>query len=87
MGDLMELPEGAPELLRLRDAYLEAWSEEYDRAELREAARLAVRVGSVSRAMSYRRALAQATPAAMAEYGDAVPAWLLEYYAPTPFEP
>ena len=78
---------GAPELLRLRDAYLEPWTGEHDRATLVEAARLAVRVGGVGRADSYRRALLETDDAGRAEWGSGVPAWLLQSDGPTPLQP
>jgi hypothetical protein len=81
------LQNGAPELLRLRDAYLEPWTDGWDRATLEEACRLALRVGGVLRSDCYRRALLEATPAGRAEYGDGVPQWLLEGGQPTPLEP
>jgi hypothetical protein len=87
VAHIAELPYGSPELLRLRDAYLEPWTGEHDRADLLDAARLAVRVGGVSRADCYRRALLEASPEGRAEFGDAVPAWLLEQQEPTPLEP
>ena len=75
---------GAAELLRLRDAYLEAWTGDHDRDDLVEAARLAVRVGGVSRADCYRRALLES-------HGPRPPfeeaAWLKEQRGPTPLEP
>jgi hypothetical protein len=87
VANLTKLDHGAPELLRLRDAYLEPWSAEHDRATLLEAARLALRVGGVTRADCYRRALMEATPAGWAEFGDGVPSWLAEMGKPTPIEP
>ncbi len=86
VAHLLKLANGAPELLRMRDAYLEAWTSEYDVADLREAARLAARLGSVARALSYRRSLVDATPEVLAEHGDAVPGWLQEWWEPTPLE-
>jgi hypothetical protein len=85
-GELHGLPEGAPELLRLRDAYLEPWTAEHDRASLVEAARLAVRVGGVSRARNYRVALDEGTPEDVEVHGAGVPGWLLETYTSTPLE-
>jgi hypothetical protein len=85
--DCAGLPDGAPELLRLRDAYLEPWTDRWDRATLEEACRLALRVGSVLRSDCYRRALLEATPAGRAELGDRVSLWLLEGGQPTPLEP
>lgn len=78
-----DLPAGDPTLARLRDAYLEPWSDRHDRATLREAARLAVRVTRVSRSLSWRRALATPDPA-RARYASAVPGWLTELFEPDP---
>ncbi|WFE34382.1 aminoglycoside phosphotransferase family protein [Micromonospora sp. WMMD975] len=78
-----ELPAGDPVLLRMRDAYLEAWTDRHDRAVLREAAALATTVTTVSRSLSWRRALPPADPA-RAEYAAAVPGWLEELFAPAP---
>ena len=72
---------GGPALTRLRDAYLEPWTDAYDRATLVEAARLAVNVTTVSRALSWRRSLDTAGPA-RAEYAEAVPGWLAELLTP-----
>jgi hypothetical protein len=72
------VPAGDPLVLRLRDAYLEAWSGEHDGAHLREQARLATAVAKVARAAAWQRALAGAGPAALAEDGDAVSGWLGE---------
>ncbi|MDT0527439.1 phosphotransferase [Micromonospora sp. DSM 115977] len=77
------LPEGDPALARLRDAYLEPWSDRHDPGTLREAARLAVRVTRVSRALSWRRALQTPDPA-RTEYASAVPGWLQELFEPDP---
>jgi hypothetical protein len=85
--NLHHLSAGDPALLRLRDAYLEPWTAEFDRSTLVEATRLALRVGGVSRALSYRSALIEGTPADHDEYGDGVAQWLLECYAPTPLDP
>ncbi|SNT64102.1 Phosphotransferase enzyme family protein [Asanoa hainanensis] len=54
-GYTFGLEPGAPELLRLRDAYLSAWPG--DPVALRRSATLACRVTRVSRALSWRRAL------------------------------
>ncbi|MFF0368830.1 MULTISPECIES: aminoglycoside phosphotransferase family protein [unclassified Micromonospora] len=70
-------------LARLRDGYLEAWTDRYDRRTLVEAADLAMNLGAVSRSLSWRRALDTADPA-RAEYADAVPGWLGELFEPSP---
>ncbi|MEH0984946.1 phosphotransferase [Micromonospora sp. CPCC 205556] len=80
------LPVGDPALTRLRDAYLEAWSDRHDRATLREAVDLALPVTTVSRALSWRRALDTPDPA-RAGYAAAVPGWLEELLAPPPVTP
>ncbi|MGH8893432.1 MAG: phosphotransferase [Actinomycetes bacterium] len=85
--DLANLAPGSPPVLHLRDAYLEVWSAEHDIKDLRQACRLAVRVGAVGRAANWRRALLEATPAGRAQWGDGVPGWLLELNEPTPVEP
>ncbi|MEU4337640.1 aminoglycoside phosphotransferase family protein [Micromonospora lupini] len=73
-------------LARLRDCYLEAWTDRYDRRTLVEAADLAMNLGAVSRSLSWRRALDTADPA-RAEYAEAVPGWLAELFAATPLQP
>ncbi|WP_433536214.1 aminoglycoside phosphotransferase family protein [Micromonospora sp. CA-249363] len=73
-------------LVRLRDAYLEAWTDRYDRRTLVEAADLAMNLGAVSRSLSWRRALDTTDPA-RAEYAEAVPGWLAELFAATPIQP
>ncbi|MEU1590511.1 phosphotransferase [Micromonospora sp. NPDC005710] len=73
-------------LVRLRDAYLEAWTDRYDRRTLIEAADLAINLGPVSRSLSWRRALDTAAES-RAEYADAVPGWLEELFSASPLEP
>ncbi|MEU8420134.1 aminoglycoside phosphotransferase family protein [Micromonospora sp. NPDC048835] len=73
-------------LVRLRDAYLEAWTDRYDRRTLVEAADLAIGLGPVSRSLSWRRAL-DTVEESRAEYADAVPGWLEELFAASPLQP
>ena len=70
-------------LTRLRDGYLEPWTDRYDRRTLLEAAELAMNLGAVSRSLSWRRALDTDDPA-RAEYAEAVPGWLTELFEPNP---
>ncbi|WP_410810722.1 aminoglycoside phosphotransferase family protein [Micromonospora sp. 067-2] len=72
-----ELSSDDVRLARLRDAYLEAWTDRYDRRTLVEAAELAVSLGAVSRSLSWRRALDTSDPA-RTEYADAIHGWLAE---------
>ncbi|QGN46278.1 phosphotransferase [Micromonospora sp. WMMD558] len=78
-----ELAGDDPTLVRLRDAYLEPWTGRHDRATLRELAGTAMRVTTVSRSLSWRRALDTPDPARR-EYAEAVPGWLGELLAPNP---
>jgi hypothetical protein len=52
----------APELLRIRDAYLEPFSDLAPHAELVATLELACRVGKVARALTWARAVAQSDP-------------------------
>ena len=53
----------APELLQIRDAYLDAFNDLGPHAELVETLELACRVGKVARALTWARAVAQTDPA------------------------
>jgi Ser/Thr protein kinase RdoA (MazF antagonist) len=71
-------------VLRVRDAYLDAYDDELDRAEIRELAQLATWTGKPGRALSWRRALTMANPLELAEHGDTVSGWLEELLSPGP---
>jgi hypothetical protein len=73
-----ELAEDAPELRRMRDAYLEPWTGEHSHAHLVEAVGLATRVGMVARALAWQRALAETAPADRGEHSEPVTGWLAE---------
>ena len=64
------------DLTRLRDAYLEAWTDTHSRAELELLALLATRVGKVGRADAWVRALTGVPDPG--EHRDAAPGWLEE---------
>jgi hypothetical protein len=81
-GRALGVPYGDPVLLRLRDAYLEPWIPYGTAAELREQADLALRVGPLPRAMTWRRILRGVHPAERIEWQDAVPGWTAEYLEP-----
>jgi hypothetical protein len=76
------LEPGSVELARLRDCYLEAWSDGHSRVELELQALLAVRVAKVSRSAAWVRALAGTDPG---EHAEAAPAWLEELLEPDDF--
>lgn len=67
---------GAPELLRLRDAYLDEWADYGGQDELRAEAALAVRLAPVSRAASWRRVFPSAAGHVHAEHGRLIGNWL-----------
>ena len=72
-----------PMFARVADAYTEPWSDVADRSTLRRQAALAIRVGPVTRSMSYLHALTGVDDEAWQEHGDAMPSWLLEILEPT----
>jgi hypothetical protein len=76
------LEHGGPELLRLRDAYLEPWTRFAPRDQLVREVTLALHVAKVARALSWQRALLDADEEAIREWGDAVPGWLGELLEP-----
>jgi hypothetical protein len=82
----LKFEEDAPELVNLRDIYLEAWTQYESRENLIAAFKLAYRVGMVCRALTWHRILAGAEEPAKVEDAEAVPGWLLEFlnYETTP---
>ena len=83
-GRTLELPNGDRALRRLRDAYLEPWSEYGSPRELREQCDLALGVAPLARALTWRRILRGVHPDERAEWADSVPGWTAEYLAPGP---
>jgi hypothetical protein len=82
----LKLTEDAPELVNLRDIYLESWTKYESRENLIAAFKLAYRVGMVCRALTWHRILAGVEEPVKAEDAEAVPGWLLEFlnYETTP---
>jgi Phosphotransferase enzyme family len=72
----------APEVVRVRDAYLEPFTAYVDRATLVRGVHVARRTGCVGKALSYRAALTGAPLAAHREMEFPVRAWLLELLTP-----
>jgi hypothetical protein len=72
----------APELRRLRDAYLEPWSDLAAPRDLRRSVTLACRVTRVSRALAWRRALRDPAIPVDDDFRTAVPDWLAELPEP-----
>ena len=70
-------PRWTPEVLRVRDAYLEVYDDLVDRATLRRLLVLARRTGCVTKALSYRRALRGEPLETHADWEFPVREWLL----------
>jgi hypothetical protein len=75
----LELEETAPEMERLRDIYLEAWTDYESPENLIAASKLAYRVGMICRALTWNRIVVDAPEPNKAEHADAVPGWLQEF--------
>lgn len=80
-----KLAPGGTELVRLRDAYLEPWAGVASRADLIEAADLALRTGTIGRAIAWRRFALAMPPAVRAEHIDSVSYGLRLYLADGPW--
>jgi hypothetical protein len=83
----LDVPNGDAVLLRLRDAYLEPWNGAGNPAQLREQVDLALTIGPLQRALTWRRILRGVHPAERAEWQDAVPGWTAEYLEPGTLTP
>jgi hypothetical protein len=73
LGYKHSLPPGAPELLRLRDAYLEGWTSYAPLPELIETAEMARRTGTIQRALAWYRVVNEMPPDRRHEEQDSVP--------------
>jgi len=78
------LAAGSAALDRLRDAYLEPWTAERPAPELRRDARLAIRLGAISRALSWQRVFPQARSQVRQDQGRSVAYWLTRLLEPDP---
>ena len=78
------LAAGSAALGRLRDAYLEPWTAGRPAPELRRDARLAIRLGAFSRALSWQRVFPQAGPHVRQDQGRSVAYWLTRLLEPDP---
>ena len=69
----LELPPGGPDLLRLRDSYLEPFSPYGSRAELKAGADLAHFTGTAARSLAWHRFVSAREPEFRGEDAEAVP--------------
>lgn len=76
-----------PVLRRVRDAYLEVFTDLQPRAELLATVEAAVRVGAVHRYISWRRLVTYAVGAERAHWGPRTVWWLTRATAPDPTPP
>lgn len=67
-----------PDLDRVRDAYLEAWTEVASRSTLARLTPLAMDLGHIAKAGAWERALTGLTPDAMDGHHGATAAWLVD---------
>src|SRR4029077_20566057 len=78
LGDWTPFQPVARELDRLRDAYLEPWSDRLSRAELIRLVGVAGWTGMLARALIWTLGMRHATDIELTEWNSAVPAWLTE---------
>jgi hypothetical protein len=78
VGYRFDVPADDPIVTRVRDAYLEVWSDQHHPTHLRELVRLAAWTGMVGRSYAWLRAIAHASAAELAEYRESVGGWLTE---------
>jgi Phosphotransferase enzyme family len=76
-----ELAEHDPDLERIRDAYLEAWSERASRPELLRAVEIADCFGRLSRALGWWRWAVDVGPAGRGEPSESATGWFEEFAA------
>jgi hypothetical protein len=75
----LKLDKNGSEVQRLRDAYLEPWTTFAPRAQLNEALDLALRLGSLNRALSWQNTLRHLSNEQKQDYLDYVPEWLQDF--------
>ncbi|TFV86130.1 phosphotransferase [Blastococcus sp. CT_GayMR16] len=80
--DALGVPNGDAALLRLRDAYLDVWRDHGTLPELRHQCDLALAVGPLQRALTWRRILRGVHAAERTEWQDSVPGWTAEHLEP-----
>ena len=86
MRNRLELDPDGPEVRRAVDAYLEPWTDRWDRATLRDLLADADRISCLHRAESWRRLQADVPVHRVGEpFLRSVPEWLVDAAAPDPY--
>jgi hypothetical protein len=80
----LDLTDDAPELARLRDAYLEPWTRYAPRERLLAAMRLTQWLGMLCRALTWYHVVSSLEGNERAEYAETVPGWLQEFVDAAP---
>jgi hypothetical protein len=80
----LDLPQGHPVVLRLRDAYLQPWRAFAETPVLHELVDLALQVTPLERSLTWRRILLGVHPVERADWQAAVPGWAAETVEPGP---
>ncbi len=75
----LELAEDGPELIRLRDAYLEPWTQFATRKTLLAAFAVANRLSMANRALTWHHGTGSLSQRHKAAYADSVPDWLRDF--------
>jgi hypothetical protein len=75
----LKLAEDGPEMVRVRDAYLEPWTKFETREKLSAAYDLANRLGMINRALSWQQGTGSLSKESKEQYADAVPEWLQDF--------
>ena len=83
----LDVENGHPVLLRLRDSYLDVWREHGSPEHLLEQCALALWVGPLQRALTWRRILRGVHPDERVEWADSVPGWTAEHLEPGTLTP
>ena len=75
----LKLANDGPEMMRLRDAYLEPWTRFATHTALSAAFDLAYRLAMVNRSLSWHHSMAPLAPHHKEPYADNVPGWLQDF--------
>jgi hypothetical protein len=83
-GNTLNLPPEAPELVQMRDWYLQQWLSYAPLGDLQPIVALAEQIGLVNRALTWRHLLKHIPAAQKPSYASAVPAYLQDFLAALP---